>query len=132
MDKLFLSGDNISRNTDKLVSSMRINPSSKGKCQLLVMKQMRYNYDKYKNKIPTDNKEIAAKYLQKIAQVSLKECESMIRNRYTKNKPKKTYSTSDINKYERDREIEVYGNRQLNINSRPDYTTPKLSGSQES
>jgi hypothetical protein len=121
MSNYYLSKNNINLQSERLEQLLKIkSPEAKEKCKLLITEQMRQINEKYGKNIP-NNLPDAKKYIAKMNDKSIIECKRLIGNRAP---PK--YSTSEINKYERDRDAEVYADRQLNVTKRPGYTSASL------
>jgi hypothetical protein len=118
MDKLYFSDKNIEKQLNKLISICNIknSPESTFKCKKMLISSMKLVFEKYGNRKP--NNIHASEYFEKLNKKSIINCNNTIKSRYNKKKV-----INKLGDYERQRDTEMYGNRQLVVESRPQSVT---------
>ncbi len=122
MDKFFFSSKNVNRQSNNLGKILNINesPESMNKCRKFLMQQMKTTFKKYGKKRPAGMS--THKFVDLLNKKSIRECVKIM-NEKGKNRDSRKYNPRQISQYERDRNTEVYGQRDIHLPKRPQYTS---------
>src|SRR3989304_156035 len=124
MDKFFFSERNVARqcgNLERLLNINSSNPEIRKKCKRILVQQMQEVYKKYGKQRP---KGISINdFIDKLNKKSIDDCTKKLNQR----KKKKHYSTEKIGDYQRDRDRELYGKREMFVPDRPKHTAVSKS-----
>ncbi len=118
MEKVFFSERNINNQTLKLVEALGAadNVEAKKRCKMLMIKNMKDGYIKYKD---VQNKMSNQEFLNKLNKKCIENCVSFFQKR------KREREMGNIDNISRTREREVNGDRDLRIPDRGEFTTQK-------
>jgi hypothetical protein len=130
MDKFFFSDKNVSNQSAHLqkILNVKDDADAKRRCRKFLIQQMKDVYKKYGKKRPPDMESI--QFIDQLNKKSIKECIKIVDERKkAKTQEKRQYDTHQLDTYERARDQEIYGKRQVRVPKRPEYTAPTKAGS---
>lgn len=131
MDKAFLSSKNVSKLVESFEKHVGTNKKYRPKIKEFLLNNMKSTYSKYGNKKPSNIS--STDFLNILNKKSLKNSIEIYKSKTSK-QPTNPPPLNQINQYERDREKQVYGDRKLILEDRPQFSglkDPKLDTSNQ-
>jgi hypothetical protein len=125
MDKFFFSDRNVNTQCSNLenILNIRDNDTAKQKCKKFLVQNMKDVYKKYGSKRPEN---ISPKdFMDLLNKKSIKECVKLCEQK----KQQKSQKPNQISQYKRQREEEIYGDRNNHLDRRPQYSMPPRNSS---